>query len=235
MYNLLQAGVSVSQAIANELNGFNTQAFRLAAVSWLVDNNHLLSEFESPSFRKLITAANPLADAVLWRSHHSVSRYVLRLYEHLKPRVVSELSQALSKIHITFDGWTTKGGKRGFLGVVAHYVDRRGKLVDLPIALPELVGSHSGQAMAKVIHKTLEEFGITSSTVGYFVLDNASNNDSAVAALADTIGFSHLQRRLRCGPHTLNLIGQQLLWGSDSAAYDNDTSELAEEIQFMRQ
>jgi hypothetical protein len=33
-----------------------------------------------------------------------------------------------SKIHISFDGWTTKGGKRGFLGVVAHYVDSHGNL-----------------------------------------------------------------------------------------------------------
>jgi hypothetical protein len=52
----------------------------------------------------------------------SVSRYVVRLYDYLKPLVIKELSQALSKIHLSFDGWTTKGGKRGFLGIVAHYV-----------------------------------------------------------------------------------------------------------------
>jgi hypothetical protein len=50
------------------------------------------------------------------------------LYEHLKPRVILQLSQALSKVHLSFDGWTTKGGKRGFLGVVAHFVDSRGDL-----------------------------------------------------------------------------------------------------------
>jgi hypothetical protein len=60
----------------------------------------------------------------------------MRLYDFLLPRVVWELSNALSKIHISFDGWTTKGGKRGYLGIVAYYVDRDGELVDLPIALP---------------------------------------------------------------------------------------------------
>jgi hypothetical protein len=42
----------------------------------------------------------------------------------------------MSKIYISFDGWTTKGGKRGYLGIVAYYVDSHGNLKDLPIALP---------------------------------------------------------------------------------------------------
>jgi hypothetical protein len=52
----------------------------------------------------------------------------VRLYDYLKPRVLKELLQALSKIHLSFDGWTTKGGKRGFLGIVAHYIDSQGNL-----------------------------------------------------------------------------------------------------------
>jgi hypothetical protein len=69
--------------------------------------------------------------------------------------------------------------------------------------------------------------------LGYFVLNNASNNDSAVLAIAQKIGFSATDRRLRCGPHTLNLIGQRLLWGQDTDAYDNDARELANESKFM--
>jgi hypothetical protein len=155
--------------------------------------------------------ASSEAEAALWTSYASVSRYVLRLYDYLKPRVVQELSQALSKIHISFDGWTTKGGKRGFLGVVAHYVDSHGNLQDLPIALPQLTGAHSGEKMAEVVSQTLQQFSINSRTVGYFVLDNASNNDSAVAAIAQKMDFDATHRRIRCGPHTLNLIGQVLL------------------------
>jgi hypothetical protein len=129
-----------------------------------------------------------------------VSRYVLRLYNYLKPRVVKELSQALSKIHVSFDSWTTKGGKRSYLGIVIHYVNARSNLQDLPIALPQLTGAQSGQKMAEVVLKTLDLFSINAQTVGYFVLNNASNNNSAVAS----------DRRYRCGPHTLNLVGQRL-------------------------
>jgi hypothetical protein len=76
----------------------------MAAVSWLVENNHPLSEFESPAFRRLITAANLQAEAALWASHVNVTRFVVRLYEYLKPRVVQQLLQALSKFYISFGG-----------------------------------------------------------------------------------------------------------------------------------
>ena len=65
------------------------------------------------------------------------------------------------------------------------------------------------------------------------MLDNASNNDSAIAAMACKIGFDAVQRRLRCGPHTLNLVGQTLIWGKDSDAFDNDVREIGDESDFM--
>lgn len=218
--------IKVTQAVANELSGFDCQDFRVAAVSWLVENNHPLREFETPAFRAMLRAANPEAARALWTHHTSVSRFVMRLYEHLQPIVKAALSTALSKIHISFDGWTTKGGKRGFLGVVAHYVNSDGEVVDLPIALPQLTGAHSGEKIAEIVSKLLQWFGIDLDKIGYFVLDNASNNDTAVLALARRIGFSATHRRLRCGPHTLNLVGQTLLWGNDADAFDNDASNL---------
>lgn len=80
---LKDSTISVLQSLANELAGFSTQHFILSAVSWLVENNHPLSEFESPSFRQLIAAANPEAEAALWALHASVSTYVLRLFDFI--------------------------------------------------------------------------------------------------------------------------------------------------------
>jgi hypothetical protein len=156
----------------------------------------------------------------------SVARYVMRLYDYIKPVVVTELSRSLSKIHISFDGWTTKGGKRGYLGLVAHFVSHAGLLIDLPIALPQLMGAHSGDNIAQAVLTVLKDFGISSSQVGYFMLDNASNNDSAIKAIADKIDFTAAHRRLCCAPHTLNLVGQTLLWGNNQDAYDNNEGNL---------
>ncbi|KAI1664144.1 Dimer-Tnp-hAT dimerization containing protein [Pyrenophora tritici-repentis] len=93
-----------------------------------------------------------------------------------------------------------------------------------------------GERIAEVVIKTLQDFKITSQSIGYFVLNNAPNNDSTVAILAQEYGFNATHRRLRCGPHTLNLIGQTLLWGKGSAAlFDNDVQELTDEHDFIEE
>jgi hypothetical protein len=134
--SLMSSGVHVTQEVSNSLGNFNQQRFRLAVVSWLAENNHPLREVETPAFRKLLRAANPEAEAATFRNHQSVSAFLVRLYSDLQPQVRLELSYALSKVHLSFDGWSMKGGKSAFCGLVAHYVNARGKLCDLPIALP---------------------------------------------------------------------------------------------------
>jgi hypothetical protein len=47
---IVVAGVKVPQDVANQLGSFDQQRFCLAAVTWLVDNNHPLREFTLPSF-----------------------------------------------------------------------------------------------------------------------------------------------------------------------------------------
>jgi hypothetical protein len=90
--------------------------------------------------------------------------------------------------------------------------------------------------MGEIVLATLRSFGISAGKVGYFVLDNASNNDTTVDFLARELKFNKLHRRLRCGPHTLNLISQVLLWGRKAEAFNNDytTSNLDEETQLMK-
>jgi hypothetical protein len=90
----------------------------------------------------------------------------MRLYEFLFPQVIAELETAASKIHTSFDGWTTKGGKRGFFGVVAHCATTKGVVKDLAINLPQLSGVHSGERIASCIENTLRKVGITASKLG---------------------------------------------------------------------
>jgi hypothetical protein len=108
----------------------------------------------------------------------------MRLYDYLLPLVVRELLRSVTKIHLSFDGWTTKGGKKGFLSIVAYYVTADGKLRDLPIALPQLTGAHTGERMAEVVLTILQKFKVNTRKISYFVLSNASNNDSTIQAIA---------------------------------------------------
>jgi hypothetical protein len=71
---LAGSGVVVSQAVANEIGHFDVQAFRMAAVGWLVDCNIPLRLFEEPSFRRMIEFANPEAARALWSSSQASTR-----------------------------------------------------------------------------------------------------------------------------------------------------------------
>jgi hypothetical protein len=223
---IANSGVRVSQSVANELGSFDIQAFRIAAVSWIIDNNIALSQFESPAFRSMIRFSNPEAEKALWANHESVSRYVMKLYTFMQPQVVARLRTAASKIHISFDGWTTRGGKRGFFGIVAHFVSASGILEDVAIDLPQLAGAHTGDRIANCVEKTLLEFEITAPKLGYFMLDNAYNNDAAIARLGSKYGFLPSHRRLRCSAHTINLVGQAVIFGVNKDAFNNDDSNI---------
>jgi hypothetical protein len=79
------------------------------------------------------------------------------------------------------------------------------------LGLPKLHGAHSGDNIALVVSATMQSFRVDAKKVGYFVLDNAYNNDTAVAALADEYGFKATYQRLRCCCHILNLGAQVVI------------------------
>jgi hypothetical protein len=58
--------------------------------------------------------------------------------------------------------------------------------------------------------------------LGYFVTDNASNNDTALDALAAEFGFNSHDRRLRCAGHILNLVARALLFGENPDAFEKN-------------
>jgi hypothetical protein len=206
-----QSGVQVSQDVANSLAaGFSTRRFLTALKDWVAADNQSLRVIETPQFRELIEAANPLAEAVLWRNHQSLRDAIIAEYHSYVPAVAAHLGEAQSLIHISFDNWTSTGGKLALTGVCVHHLNSSGKLVDYLLGLPELHGAHSGDNIASVVSATMQLFGVDAEKVGYFVLDNAYNNDTAVAALADEYGFEATYRRLRCCCHILNL-GAQLV------------------------
>jgi hypothetical protein len=170
----LASGFEMPQSTANAMSNFSVQRFRHAVVLWLLDNNLPMELINRATTRELFRLANTEAEAALWRSLRSVATYAMRLFHHLQPRVVDALSRAVSIIHVSFDGWTTKGGTRGFFGIVAHFAASSGELYNLPVALPQLTGAHTGEAIAAAVVATHRAYRITSSNLGYCVLDNAT-------------------------------------------------------------
>ena len=75
---------------------------------------------------------------------------------------------------------------------------------------------------ASVILPLLTRFGITQDNLGYFVLDNATNNDTTLDELAKVLDFKVEERRLRYIGHILNLIAEAYLFGQDAKSWEGD-------------
>ena len=109
-----------------------------------------------------------------------------------------------------------------FLGIVAHWWDLDDALKSALIALPKLLGVHSGENIAFTTVEVLKQYEIQNN-VGYFTFDNASNNDTAIERINEILSniainreMSYEECRLRCAGHILNLVVKALLFRKDS-------------------
>ena len=108
---------------------------------------------------------------------------------------------ARSRISISFDGWQSDDG-RNFLGICGHFIDHLYVPRTILLGLPRIFGEKSGIEQAAHITPVLSQYGITASNLGWFVLDNASNNDTTLENLAGSFSFTVKERRLRCAGHS---------------------------------
>jgi hypothetical protein len=78
--------------------------------------------------------------------------------------------------------------------ICVHIIDANGSVNNFVLGLLELYRQHSSVNIATVVVITLTNFGVNKDSVGYFVLDNAFNNDTAIASLANLYSFKTVER-----------------------------------------
>ena len=71
------------------------------------------------------------------------------------------------------------------LGITAQFVDKLGKLRSLVLALKE-INKHARTDLVKEIYDIIYEYKIKNN-LGYFVMDNALDNDTMMVALVSTL------------------------------------------------
>jgi len=106
----------------------------------------------------------------------------MRQFEDQKAKVKQRIQSAKSKIHISCDLWTSPNSL-AILGVVAHFVTEDGQLEHCVLALKDIDGEHDGGNLAATIMEVIEDWGFASK-LGYFVMDNAGNNDTMMESLS---------------------------------------------------
>src|SRR5579859_4616256 len=99
------------------------------------------------------------------------------------------------------------------------------------IALSKLYRAHTGANIGKAIIDTLDLYNIMKK-LGYFMLDNASSNNTAVEAITTEFHHCRLSRtitskeaRLRCFGHIINLFVRSLFFDTSAEALQLDSVE----------
>lgn len=225
----VDASDSRAQAHMNALaTAFDEATFRRLLTRWVVYDNVSFRQMDSEPFREFIAYLSPRGGDSLPKSN-TIRTWILQAYALHKPVVKHLLSKAQSKIHICFDLWTS-GNNQALNGITAHFIDRDFKSQAIVLGVPQQKGAHGGDNIAAHVISTLDDFGIGSTQLGYFVLDNATNNDTAIEAIAENYGFDAGERRLRCAGHIINLIARSLLYGFDRHLFEEEEQELSDEV-----
>ncbi|KAH7464133.1 hypothetical protein FOMA001_g17921 [Fusarium oxysporum f. sp. matthiolae] len=148
-------------------------------------------------------------------------------YKSKKDEIKQELSDALTKIHLGFDLWTSPN-RHAVMAVTAHFLDRQGKHQSRLLALRRQLGCHSGESLAVMLGQVVREWKIE-DRVGTVISDNASSNDSCLmnfyGDLDAEMSLADIQaRRMRCYRHILNLVARAFLYGEDFEAFEAESS-----------
>lgn len=220
---------SLNEAILIELFG-----------EYIVDEGLSVSHSKSRTLRNLLYYVNPAVCDLLPYSGGQTKSNLQRSLKLRKACIIDVLQSAISRIHLTPNGWTSPNGL-GILGIVAHFVSKDHGPQHLVIAMKELISSYSGQNMATVTAEVLEDYGIINK-LGYVMFDNVSANDTYTRYLATLLEarglvFDHSQRRLRCQGHIINLVVMSFFFDShpneDFDIYLGSTAEEANKWRRM--
>ena len=137
---------------------------------------------ECPEFRAFLVYLNADIDSWLPDTHATIRKWVMRQYQAQKEKIKQGIQSTKSRIHISCDLWTSPN-TLAILGIVAHYVTEDCKLEHHTLALKDIDGEHDGSHLAAAIMEVVNDWGFASK-LGYFVMDNASNNDTMMKSLS---------------------------------------------------
>lgn len=208
---------------------------------WCIEKHIPFSSINVVTFKEMLMSVNPSIERYLFTAQ-TLSRWAEEDCYRSKEEMKRILKDRLSKVHISFDMWTTPSMTYAFLGIMAHFVIRRKtELFDLRnqtalLALRRVEDKHSGEQMGKIIVEILREYEIVEA-LGVFVADNAESNNTAIKHVLSVLDPSCKDpntRRSRCIAHIINLAAKAFLFGSDTRAFEHDIEGEEENINSDR-
>jgi hypothetical protein len=146
------------------------------------------------------------------KSYSTATSWVMDEYTRHQAKIIKSIATAKLKLTISFNGWKANNDVLDLLGVVVHYLGDDDKLHNVVLIIRDMLSSHTGANIADHLFDVLKEYQISSNQIAYFVADNATNNDIALAALSERVAIDLVALRLRYTSHIFNLVYTAILF-----------------------
>ncbi|KZL65794.1 transposase-like protein [Colletotrichum incanum] len=195
-------------------------------VATIITNDLPFCHFEDTYLRQVLQHhSSEVYSQVPW-SKSSISRRIEELFQQGQSQLRLELKQAITKIHISFDLWTSPN-IYAFMGITGHFLSANGLYQSRLLGFPQQLGQHTGVNQADTLLTIARLCGIEEK-VGVSVSDNATNNDTCLNTLLPQLdpyvtNTDIKAHRLRCYGHILNLTCRAFLFGRDSSTLEAES------------
>jgi hypothetical protein len=220
----LDVSKPTEQNIANNIiSRFDKQYFQRMLVELIVSSNQSLSFAENPILQEIFDYLNPSVSIQRANLTARAVRYkIIQEYDRHRQKVIEVLRNSPGALHISFDGWTSRY-KLALYGIACFFRDEKNRPCKIMIGVPE-AHRHFGSTIGGEVLDVLHTLGVGPEKIGYFTLDNAENNDTAMEVIGAELGFDGRLRRGRCIGHTINLSAKALLFGKNADAFEQQLS-----------
>lgn len=212
------------QNIANcFISHFDKQHFQRMLVELIVSSNQSFSFVENPILREIFDYLSPSVSIQRANLSASAIRYkIIQEYNRHKQKVIEVLRNSSGLLHISFDGWTSRN-KLALYGIACFFRHEKDRSYKIIIGVPE-AHRHFGSTIGGEVLDVLHTLGVSPEKIGYFTLDNAENNDTAMDVIGAELGFNGRLRQGRCLGHTITLSARALLYGRNTDAFEQQLS-----------
>ena len=150
-------GPIVDRSESRLLQSFNATRFRRHLLQWLVKRQHSFIEVEDEDFQEMLCACNEAVEPYLPRSGSTIKNWVVDEFEKVKNEVQVQLMHAQSKVHISFDLWSSPSGY-SLCGIVAHFIGLQNTVQHCLIGMKCIGCSYSGENITAEVIPVLKEF-----------------------------------------------------------------------------
>jgi hypothetical protein len=208
--------------------------FKSALCAWIVCSHVSFSHVEHPKFQNFGRLPTSRLEDLL-PIHNTAHNWIEAVFSKQQDLLIARMKASPFRINWGFDLWTSSNNEP-ILGIVAHWLKSGGQSGTLALststnvvkrgtllAIKEIRWAHKGANIEATFWEVVQTAG-RETTLGYFMLDNASSNTTVLARLENRMDemysapcsfepFVASELQLHCIGHIFNFVARRILFG----------------------